>query len=83
MACGLPVVGSDVGANKNIVDEGANGFLVNSDEQWVEALKTLLQGSELRKQYGHQGRIDAEERFCVQKTAPHLIELLRKVATAA
>ena len=83
MACGLPVVGSDVGANKNIVDEGVNGHLVSSDAQWVETLKTLLQNPELRQQYGRQGRIDAEERFCVQKTAPRLIELLRKVATTA
>ncbi len=81
MACGLPVVGSDVGANKNIVDQGLNGYLVNSEQEWVDTLAMLLKNPELRQKLGQQGRLDAENRFCTEKTAPKLIELLRTVAT--
>ncbi|EGZ47607.1 glycosyltransferase family 4 protein [Neisseria wadsworthii] len=82
MACGLPVVGSDVGANKNIVEPDANGFLVNDDAGWLNALKTLLQDRNMRQRYGARGRQDAENLFCIQKTAPRLSELLRKAATS-
>lgn len=81
MACGLPVVGSDVGANKNIVEPDANGFLAADNAAWIHALKTLLQNKDMRERYGVRGRQDAENLFCIQKTAPRLSELLRKAAT--
>lgn len=81
MACGLPVVGSNVGANKNIVKPGTNGFLAASNSEWANALKNLLQDTTMRENYGNQGRKDAENLFCIQKTAPCLSELLRKAAT--
>lgn len=81
MACGLPVVGSDVGANRNIVQPDTNGFLVKTDEEWINALKTLLHDAPMRQHFGKQGRQDAENLFCIQKTAPLLTEFLRKAAT--
>ncbi|MDO4641787.1 MAG: glycosyltransferase family 4 protein [Neisseria sp.] len=81
MACGLPVVGSDVGANKNIIEPDKNGFLVNNDTAWIEALSTLLKDASLRQHFGERGRQDAENLFCIQKTAPKLTELLRKAAS--
>ena len=35
----VPVVASPVGVNKNIVDDGINGFLVSSFDEWEKLLQ--------------------------------------------
>jgi glycosyltransferase involved in cell wall biosynthesis len=77
MACGLPVVASAVGANVDIVIHGGNGFLVNDPDEWVTALNALLKSPWQRKEMGRVGRQLTEERYCLQKTSPRMIGLLR------
>jgi len=77
MACGIPVVASPVGVNKKIVENGVNGFLAQSEADWVEALTTLCNNPDLRKQMGKAGRIKVEKEYCIQVTAPKLAALLR------
>lgn len=76
MACGLPVVASPVGVNAEIVDHGINGYLVKTNEQWVEALEKLLTHPALRTRLGSAGRRRVEQRYCLQRIAPKLSELL-------
>lgn len=80
MACGLPVVASNVGANPEIVGEGVNGFLAQTDEDWVKALKTLLDSAALRAEMGAKGRHLVEEKYCIQKTGPVMAQLMRVAA---
>lgn len=79
MACGLPVVASSVGVNQEIVCD-ANGFLANTDTDWVEQLFTLLHDKRRRLAMGAQGRKLIEMKYCIQQTGPHLVELLRSAA---
>jgi len=76
MACGLPVVASPVGVNVDIVQQGVNGFLANSDEEWMRALSTLKASAELRSRMGSAGRATVERKYCLQVTAPRLASLL-------
>jgi len=72
MACGVPVVTTDVvGANEVVVD-GETGFLVPSDdhEAMAERIVQLLQDEELRKRMGAAGRKRVEEHFSI----PRMIE---------
>src|SRR5205085_12519099 len=41
MAAGKPVVASPVGANRQVVRHGVNGFLADTPEQWADALRQL------------------------------------------
>lgn len=77
MACSLPVVASAVGANVDIVENGKNGFLADSVEDWVAALRMLLESPDLRQAMGQNGRRRVEDQYCLQKIGPHLVELLR------
>lgn len=77
MACGLPVVASPVGVNAAIVDDGANGFLATTTDEWVKALKTLRTDFEQQQRMGAIGRKRVEEGYCLEVTAPKLVALLR------
>jgi glycosyltransferase involved in cell wall biosynthesis len=82
MACGLPVVASNVGVNSEIVQSGKNGFLAGTSGEWVSALGELLERHCLRLALGRAGRASVESTYCIQKTGPQLADLLRSVVTA-
>lgn len=79
MACGLPVVASNVGVNSEIVRHGQNGFLASSSQDWVDALGRLMDDRKLRAQMGLVGRERVEQQYCIQQTGPKLSEMLRIV----
>jgi glycosyltransferase involved in cell wall biosynthesis len=83
MACGLPVVASPVGVNRDIVDHGVNGFLASSVEEWCSALEALIRDPALRRRMGEAGRRKVEQSYCVQAMAPRLIALLHDAAGIA
>ena len=80
MACGLPVVASGVGVNKEIVKEGINGFLAHSDYDWVNALERLLTDDQLRFQMGQAGRQRVENEYCIQKTGLKMAQWITQIA---
>jgi len=79
MACGKPVVASPVGVNKQIVQDGVNGFLAASIAQWEQYLVMLCDNAALRKQLSFAGRAHIEVNYSMQKTAPRLAALLGSV----
>jgi len=79
MACGVPVVASAVGVNKEIIQDGVNGFLAASDAEWDEKIGRLLADPELRKRFAEAGRKTIEQRYSLAGHAPTLVALLRGV----
>jgi glycosyltransferase involved in cell wall biosynthesis len=80
MACGLPVVASPVGVNTSIIEHGVNGFLAESDDEWRDALTTLLADSALRKRMGAAGRNKVISTYSIQAQGPRVSSLLAKIA---
>ena len=74
-AAGVPVVASPVGWNKNIIKNGENGFLADSESEWLKYFRMLIKDSELRKRIGMAGRKTFEEKFTLEKNAPKLLEV--------
>ena len=81
MACGLPVVASPVGVNRQIIEHGVNGFLAETHEEWEYALRTLLADAGLRQRMGRAGRLKVEQQYCLQVTGPRLAALLMAAAS--
>lgn len=79
MACGIPVVGSPVGVNREIIRPGVNGFLAENASEWVSALRTLVKSPTLREQMGAAGRRIVEEKYSLQVTAPQLTAVFQSV----
>ena len=80
MACGLPVVASPVGVNREIVRPDENGFLAANIAEWREALTRLLSDPELRARFGVSGRDSVEHGYSLSAHAPRLVTLLKDVA---
>ena len=75
-AAGLPVVCSPVGAARDIVEHGRNGFFASSDAEWVTHLEALLADASLRQRMGAAGRALVEDRYSVQSGLPQLLDVL-------
>lgn len=80
MACGAATVMSPVGVNTTIVTHGQNGFLANSEDEWVARLSDLIDDHALRERLGDAGRQTVVERYSVTRWAPTLIELIETAA---
>jgi glycosyltransferase involved in cell wall biosynthesis len=80
MACGLPVMASPVGVNSSIVEEGRNGFLASSEQEWESGLRRLIADPALRRQLGAEGRKRAVKDYSLASQAPKLVSLFREIA---
>ena len=76
MACCLPVVASPIGINKQLVIDGYNGFLANSEIEWENALNSLIKDKNLRVKMGENGRTMIERNYSLKNTAPVVENLL-------
>jgi len=83
MACGVPVVASAVGVNREIIEDGVNGFLASTDDEWVGKLEQLLADRDLRRRLGEAGRRTIEARYSLRVHAPQLAATLRSVVDRA
>ncbi|MGR3179337.1 MAG: glycosyltransferase family 4 protein [Candidatus Anammoxibacter sp.] len=79
MACRLPVVASPVGFNTDIVDHGKNGFLAESDDDWVNYIKILRDDESLRKKMGNYGREKVEQKYSLNFYGNHLSIILKSI----
>jgi len=79
MACGVPVVAGAVGVNRDIIQDGVNGFLASSEQEWDEKIARLLGDADLRRRLGAAGRRTIEERYSLAANAPRLVSALRDV----
>jgi glycosyltransferase involved in cell wall biosynthesis len=69
MACGLPVVSTDVGAVSEVVEEGVTGHVVPpvAPERLADALDGLLGDQALRTAYGHAARDHVLARYSIER----------------
>lgn len=75
MAIGIPVIASPVGVNKNIIDEGVNGFLCKSLSQWEEKIVQLIKDQELRKRMGDAGRFKIVNNYSLDSNSGNFLSL--------
>lgn len=83
MALGIPTVCSPVGVNTDIVQDGENGFIAATEDEWVEKLGQLINSPSLRKRLGQAGRQTVEAKYSAKVQAPRVFELLQSVVSKA
>lgn len=86
MAAGLPVIANPVGVQAAMVEHGVTGFLVDSEADWIEAVKQLAEDRVLRRRLGSAGRAKVEQEFSVASGGHrwrHVLEAMQKTRRLA
>lgn len=63
MALGLPTVATDIGTASRIIQQHKNGWVVRTDEEWVDALESLVKDADLRRKIGEAARATVLEKY--------------------
>lgn len=80
MAAGIPTVASRIGILPDYIQDGENGFLANTDDEWFEKTSTLIGDAGLRRRMGLKGRKTIEDRYSAQVWIPKLREIFTEAA---
>ena len=79
MACGIPVVASDIGVNKDIIEGSESGFLVKDSKYWDKAIIQILSDKEKYKKYSDNARKAVIEEYCMQVQQKKILGLFEEL----
>ncbi len=80
MALEIPTVMSPIGVNKEIIQDGENGFLAGSEEEWVEKISKLIDSPQLRKSMGERGRKTVVDGYSVEVNSAFYLRYFKEVS---
>ncbi len=72
LAVGLPVVARRMGSNSEVIQDGVNGFVVETDDEWYDRLRLLVEDAEVRRRMGIAARQSALEHYSVDAQMPRV-----------
>jgi len=80
-ACGRPVVASDVGGLREVVQEGYSGYLVEpgNSEATAQAICKLARDPALREQMGAHGREWVKRHYSLNSSVEKMLSVYRQV----
>jgi len=76
MASGIPSIAHPVGAAKEIIEDGGNGFLRADQDGWKNTIKELSKNVSLREKIGRAARKTIEERYALRVWGPRVAEII-------
>ncbi|MEK6334193.1 MAG: glycosyltransferase family 4 protein [Acidobacteriota bacterium] len=79
MAVGLPVVARRIGSNSEIIEDGVNGFLVETEAEWRDRLQQLIDNPELRRRMGEAARAKIVSQYSTQVQMPRMVSIFEDV----
>lgn len=79
MGMGIPPVCSRIGAVLDFIQDGVNGFLADSEDEWVEKISRLIEDFDLRRKIGLAARKTVEGDFSIAVNAPEYLKIIKGV----
>lgn len=78
-----PVICTDVGGMKEIIEDGVNGLLVPSGDSsaLADCLAKLYKNQEMARKLAKNARVTIEEKFSLEKTLGNLCRVYDEVLT--
>jgi len=82
MSQGVPVLASDIEGNRTIIDDGVDGFLFASEEEFAAKAEALLRDPVLRRRLGGAGKAKLDREFPLKGEIGEHLALYRSLAPA-
>jgi glycosyltransferase involved in cell wall biosynthesis len=81
LACGIPVISTDCGGPKDIVEDAKNGFLVPVGDyrKMAEKIIELLQDENMRKEMGRYGKEQVRKKFSIDVIGEKFLNIYREL----
>ncbi|MCI0552143.1 MAG: glycosyltransferase family 4 protein, partial [Anaerolineae bacterium] len=79
MAVGLAQVTSAVGEITYVIHDGENGFLADSEEEWVEKLTQLMESRELCARMGKRGQETMRREEAYEAIMPCIMKIIHDI----
>lgn len=70
MACGKPVIASNVGVNQEIINKSNSGFIINDISEWEKHLKHIITQKQLRIDLGDNARQSVIDNYSIKSQLP-------------
>lgn len=78
---GAAVIGGDVGGIRHQIEDGKNGYLVNSTEMAAERMVDLLRDEEKRRAFGELAREKVKKQYLMSGALERYLDLLGGIET--
>lgn len=78
MCVGLPVIATPIPSYEVVVEQGQNGFLARSRQEWINILDALRDPA-IRYDVGRRARASVIERFSVEEQGRRLSEVFKQL----
>lgn len=73
-AAGLPVVANPVGAHREMIRPGFDGFLASTPDEWIAAIRSLRDDEPARRSMGAAARLNVESNYSTNVWAGAFVE---------
>lgn len=83
MGVGTPVVASPVGMNPEVITHGVNGYLAETEDDWVSCIGGLLENAKERKALAARGRELVEKEYSLKRFTESYVKLFREVCASS
>src|SRR5436190_10996990 len=79
MALGIPTLMSPVGVNSEIIQNGVNGYLPSTEDEWVDMVSLLVENKDCRIKIGSAGRQTVIDRYSVHAWKDKYVEYFNRL----
>ena len=81
MACGLPLVCREDTCLRGVLEDGVNGFIYRTENEFIHAVTQILKDHRLRERM-RESALEKAESFSDQRFVDHMIEQYEKVLSS-
>lgn len=76
---GIPTICSPIDPYSAIIEQGKNGYIARTQEDWENVLTILIEDAQLRKKVGNRAKEDFVEKFYIQNEMENVLSVYETI----